>query len=113
MFTYPHTCYVIKCKTPGYFYVGSTYREWFDRLQEHLNGGGCVWTRKHGVDRIVKIFRVHPHRSSQIENEMWMWYARRYGPSKVRGGDVTWSKGPLPAWVLPEEFGGTRRVNWG
>ena len=45
-----------------------------------------------------------------------MHYARRFGPERVRGGDVTIvlkSGDTIPDWLLPEEFGGTRRVHWG
>ena len=49
---------------------------------------------------------------------MWMYYARHVcGPERVRGGDVTivqrHNNDSIPTWLLPEEFGGTRRVNWG
>ena len=49
---------------------------------------------------------------SQLENEVWMHYARIYGPENVRGGDVT-IMGPIPPRLLPQEFGGDRRVDWG
>ena len=45
-----------------------------------------------------------------------MYYARLYGPERVRGGDVTLvdpHTDELPDWVKPKEFGGTRIVNWG
>ena len=45
-----------------------------------------------------------------------MYYARIYGPERVRGGDVTLVdrySDELPDWVKPQEFGGTRIVNWG
>ncbi len=45
-----------------------------------------------------------------------MHYARRFGPTHVRGGDVTIVRprdDEIPDWLLPEEFGGTRIVDWG
>ena len=39
-----------------------------------------------------------------------------YGPTNVRGGDVTIvhrHDDEIPDWLMPEEFGGTRRVDWG
>ena len=86
------------------------------RFEEHFEGHGCKWTKRHGCRRVVSHFEVPIDQASQLENEVWMFYARRYGPERVRGGDVTMVQrgtDALPAWVLPEEFGGTRYVNWG
>ena len=49
---------------------------------------------------------------SRSPGAVWMHYARIYGPENVRGGDVT-IMGPIPPRLLPQEFGGDRRVNWG
>ena len=38
--------YVIECKTPRFWYVGSTFRELFDRIAEHENSYGSLWTRR-------------------------------------------------------------------
>ena len=58
-----------------------------------------------------------PAMHGRLENELWMHYARHVcGPENVRGGDVTYCGylgEPLPAWVLPQEFGGDRIVYWG
>ena len=45
--------YVIECKTPRFWYVGSTFRELFDRIAEHENSYGSLWTRRHGFKRMV------------------------------------------------------------
>ena len=108
----PCTLYVIRCKTPRHFYVGTTLRRKCVRYQEHKDGYGSRWTARHGYRRIDRSFTVPRTRASQIENEVWMHYARIYGPENVRGGDVT-ILGPIPGWALPQEFGGDRRVNWG
>ena len=65
---------------------------------------------------MVAAFTVPLETSSQMENEVWMHYARIYGHERVRGGDVTFvgkHGDGLPDWVVPEEFGGTRIVHWG
>ena len=114
---YPVTLYVIQCKTPRTYYVGTTYRRAQSRYREHFEGWGCKWTERHGAKRVVSSFRVPNENASQMENEVWMHLARIYGPERVRGGDVTMVKpngdDSLDAWVLPQEFGGTRVVHWG
>ena len=44
-----------------------------------------------------------------------MHYARIYGHERVRGGDVTYvgKDDSIPDRWVPEEFGGTRTVQWG
>ena len=112
----PCTLYVIECETPRTFYVGTTYRQKQKRFDEHFSGRGCKWTERHGCRRVVSHFEVPIEEATQLENEVWMWYARQYGPERVRGGDVTMVQrgtDALPDWVLPQEFGGTRVVQWG
>ena len=107
--------YVILCKSANTYYVGSTFRAEGKRWEEH-KGGHCNWTRRHGIRKIVAKVRCDITELGQLENEIWMHYARNVcGPENVRGGDVTWCKkpGPLPDWVLPIEFGGKRIVHWG
>ena len=112
----PCTLYVVQCKTPRTYYVGTTYRDKHKRFREHFEGWGCKWTARHGCRRICVSFPVSLGEASQLENEVWMHYARMYGPERVRGGDVTMVQpgtDALPDWLLPQEFGGTRVVNWG
>ena len=81
------TLYVVECVTPNTWYVGTTCREKHKRFEEHFAGVACKWTMRHGD-----------------------------GPERVRGGDVTIVRRQddgIPDWLLPEEFGGTRRVDWG
>jgi hypothetical protein len=71
---------------------------------------------RHGCKRIALSFTVPMDKASQAENDMWMYYARYVcGPERVRGGDITIVQhdDSIPNWLLPEEFGGTRRVDWG
>ena len=89
IFSKPMTLYVIRCVTPNHFYVGTTLRDYNIRYQEHKDGYGSRWTARHGCRNTVTRFTVECSRSAQKENEVWMFYARRYGPENVRGGDVT------------------------
>ena len=70
------------------------------------------------VDHAARMQANRPEFPSEMENDMWMYYARHVcGPERVRGGDVTivqrHNNDSIPTWLLPEEFGGTRRVDWG
>ena len=112
----PCTLYVVKCKSPRTWYVGTTVRQKHKRFAEHFAGFGCKWTKRHGGARIVCSFPVSRVEASRLENDVWMHYARIYGPERGRGGDVTIvqrSGDGIPDWCLPEEFGGSRRVDWG
>ena len=99
----------------GRWYVGSTMRYPRDRFLEHQAGYGCKFTKRYPMVRVTHCFPVDTNRASRLENETWMWLARRYGPERCRGGDVTIVQrrdDSIPDWCLPEEFGGTRRVDW-
>lgn len=112
----PCTLYIIECKTKGRWYVGTTYRNADKRFAEHRAGHGCKWTRRHGFKRIHRKFVVPLHEASRYENDVWMMLARQHGPENVRGGDVTIVQrgtDAIPAYLLPEEFGGDRIVDWG
>ena len=113
----PCTLYVVQCKTPRTWYVGTTLRQKHKRFHEHFAGYGCKWTKRHGCRRIAVSFPVPVRQASRLENDVWMHYARIYGPERVRGGDVTivrrYDDDSIPGWLLPQEFGGDRRVDWG
>lgn len=111
------TLYVIQCETPRHWYVGTTLRnDPHVRFAEHFAGYGSKWTARHGCKRIALSFRIPIDGASRVENDVWMHYARIYGPERVRGGDVTIVQrhtDSIPDWLLPEEFGGARVVDWG
>lgn len=113
----PCTLYVVQCETPRTWYVGTTLRRKYKRFAEHFEGRGCKWTQRHGCKRVALSFPVPRGEASRLENEVWMHYARIYGPERVRGGNVTivqrHGNDEIPAWLLPEEFGGKRVVHWG
>ena len=78
--------YVVQCKTPGYFYVGSTSRLPYLREQEHKDGWGCEWTKKHGFVRTVLMMLVPQPMCKQLEDALTVWLQCRYGYRYVRGG---------------------------
>ena len=107
-----NTLYVLKL-IDGMWYVGTTVCTGHYRVQQHRDGHGSLWTRKHPMIRVAHMYHLDPGSSaSRQENMVWMWLARRYGPHRVRGGDVTINKNVVPDYLLPEEFGGTRIVDW-
>ena len=113
---HPTTLYVLKMKTPGKYYVGTTTRHKLTRIGEHRASMYCKWTQKHGFRRVLKAFSIPPNRQQKIEKDVWMHYARIYGPHNVRGGDVTICEKHtdiVPDYLLPTEFGGERIVDWG
>lgn len=110
------TCYAyaIALRTPGHFYIGTTTRPWGVRLEEHRQGKYCKWTSKHGFRKCLWYREIDPAKQFEIENEVTLWYMRRYGWQGVRGGDFTNSVDIdseffNPFW-LPIEFGGERLI---
>ena len=94
--------YVVQCKAPGYFYVGSTYRLPYLRECEHRDGWGCQWTKKHGFERLVLMLLVPPAACKELEDMLTVWLQCRYGYRFVRGGDRTaTSEKKLQRWLHP------------
>ena len=108
--------YVVQCRTPGYFYVGSTMRLPYLREREHREESnfGAQWTKKHGFRRMVFMSLVPRAACKELEDDLTVWLQCRYGWRFVRGGDRTatcekklkrWMhpcfKGLLPTDVLP------------
>ena len=109
---YPDTLYVLRLKD-GCWYVGTTVCTGDYRVQQHRDGYGSLWTRNHPMIRVEFMYPLAEGSvTSRQENMVWMWLARRYGPHRVRGGDVTINADVVPDYLLPEEFGGTRIVHW-
>ena len=81
--------YVIECESEGYYYVGSTVRLPWQRLQEHKDGYGSSWTSKHGYKKCVVMIEVPPKMCKELEDKLTCWLQGRYGWRYVRGGDRT------------------------
>jgi predicted GIY-YIG superfamily endonuclease len=94
--------YVVRCKTPGHFYVGSTTRLPYIREMEHREGYGSHWTRKHGFDEMVFMVLVPPAACERLEDALTVWLQCRYGFRFVRGGKRTaTSEKKLRRWLHP------------
>ena len=66
----------------GCYYVGKS-DDVMKRYEQHLNGGGSAWTRKHAPISLEKtIENVSPFEEDKITKE----YMSKYGIDKVRGG---------------------------
>ena len=104
-------CYILKL-IENKWYVG-TCVDLQDRINDHRQRRSCRWTRRYPMIKVTNRFYVSNADCTQIENETYMWAARQYGHENVRGGDVVCLQEPVPAWCLPEEFGGDRIVSWG
>ena len=109
--SYPNTLYVLKLRHKKW-YVGTTVCAGEYRVQQHRDGHGSVWTRRHPMIRCVYQYPVSNDQAQNEENAVWLWLARRHGAHNVRGGDVVIGSDIVPDWCLPEEFGGTRIIDW-
>ena len=94
--------YVVKCKTPGYYYVGSTTRLPYMREAEHREGWGSNWTKKHGFEKMLFMLVVPQALCKQLEDDLTVWLQCRYGWRFVRGGDRTATcEKTLKKWMHP------------
>ena len=94
--------YVVQCKTPGYFYVGSTTRLPYVREQEHRSGYGSKWTSLHGFKRMLFMMLVPQQGCQQLEDALTVWLQCRYGWRFVRGGNRTATcEKKMQRWLHP------------
>ena len=94
--------YVVRCKTPGYFYVGSTTRLPYLREAEHREGWGSQFTIKHGFEKMLFMLVVPQAICKQLEDDLTVWLQCRYGWRFVRGGDRTATcEKKLQKWLHP------------
>jgi predicted GIY-YIG superfamily endonuclease len=66
----------------GHYYVGKSDNI-MNRYQQHLNGYGSAWTRKH---KPISIDKTYENVSSFEEDKITKEYMSKYGIDKVRGG---------------------------
>lgn len=82
--TKPHKLYVLGLKE-GKIYVGTASN--FDhRLNEHMHGVGCAWTRLYGV---VEVLEERDVVNDKDEMNTTLDYMQRCGIDNVRGGPWT------------------------
>ena len=84
--------YVIRCTTPGHWYVGQTTRLPWERLAEHKSDKGSMWTRKHGTDCMVFSAIVPNEQADTLESQLCAVLMARYGWGTVRGGSHMYSR---------------------
>ena len=98
--------YVIACRARNHFYVGTTYRELYDRIQEHENRRGSLWTTRHGYKRMALWADVRTEHASALEDELTEWLMHRYGIRNVRGGNYVNCRPDCYAndWWLPKSL---------
>ena len=95
--------YVIECRTPDHFYVGTTLREMFVRQREHEAGYGSRWTHRHGVKRVMFDQIVPTGTSGTLENDLTKHLMSVFGWGRVRGGDYVFVRCQSRDW-LPLAF---------
>lgn len=66
----------------GNYYVGKSDNV-MNRYQQHLNGSGSAWTRKH---KPLALEKIHENVSPFQEDSITKEYMLKYGIDKVRGG---------------------------
>ena len=73
--------YILKLQN-GKYYVGKTDNI-EQRIQQHMNGTACSWTKKHSLISVEKII---PNASDFDEDKYTKEYMAVYGIDNVRGG---------------------------
>jgi len=76
--------YILKLND-GKYYVGKTRKKVKDRLQEHIDGDGSYWTRKHEVIKLIKSFKG----DDGDEDKHTIQCMAKYGIDNVRGGSFS------------------------
>ena len=104
-------CYTLRL-VDNKWYVGTAV-DFVDRINDHRHGRSCRWTAKYPMIEVEDQYYVAAADRYSEENEQYMRTARLHGPENVRGGDVVCLQEPVPAWCMPQEFGGDRIVSWG
>ena len=105
--------YVVECETPFFWYVGSTFRELYERIDEHEAKYGCKWTQRHGFRRMAMWADVPSYACSVLEDELTEWLMHEYGVHNVRGGNYVNCRADCYAseWWLPRSMrGNTHRT---
>jgi hypothetical protein len=77
--------YILKLKDDKY-YIGKSRnkRTLNNRLRNHFNRGGAVWTKRHKPIEVDKIINIIDEK--YIEDRMVFEYMNTYGIENVRGG---------------------------
>lgn len=82
--------YVLVC-TEGKYYVGLTAQKVEKRFQQHVEGKGAKWTKRHkpiGIQESYPIGFMSESEATKYESEKTHQLIEQYGASNVRGGDL-------------------------
>ena len=85
----PYWLYALKLDH-GRYYVGFTGKHNpYDRIMEHVDGGGAVWTKLHKPLEVLEVRYAGEITATEVKllerNLTWV-YMMQYGVNKVRGG---------------------------
>ena len=113
--------YCLKCVTPGRYYVGYTeVWRWEERHREHTSNLGALWTRIHGVEKVMWKRLVPDKDARRLEDEECALLCCKYGINGCRGGlfNIRSDVSGIPNWIVRPYFEraeeileATRRVN--
>ena len=99
--------YCLKCVTPGRYYVGYTeVWRWDKRHREHTSGRGALWTRKHGVEKVMWKRLVSDKDARRLEDEECAKLCCKYGINGCRGGlfNICADVPGIPRWIVRPYF---------
>ena len=99
--------YCLKCKTAGRYYVGTTeVWRWNERHKEHTSAQGALWTRKHGVEKVMWKRIVSNKDARRLEDEACALICCRYGINGCRGGlfNLRSDVRDIPSWIVRPYF---------
>jgi predicted GIY-YIG superfamily endonuclease len=77
-----YTVYLIKTKTPNFYYVGWA-RNHMNRWNQHRNGTGAQFTKKHGVQEATILCRVDDWKEAEWREKLYTILLKRDNPTWV------------------------------
>ena len=103
--------YVLELKH-NTWYVGSTYRELYARLEEHEQGYGSIWTRRHAYKRLLFYLDVSAESCTELEDKLTEYLMHKFGIKNVRGGNYVNCRPDCYAsdWWLPKSLRGRSKA---
>ena len=78
--------YVLECITPNHFYVGYT-QNFSSRLSNHRHGRGAMFTKLHGVKRVIGTFEG----SKDLERKIVVWLLEAGPQFTIVGGPYSYA----------------------
>jgi len=88
--------YLLKCKG-GKYYVGKANNDLEKRINKHMRGKGCAWTKKYPAIKRISVFN---NADKFDEDKYTLKFMEKYGIENVRGG--TYSNPELEEYQISE-----------